>query len=399
VRFTEILQVDWYAWRLRRRRAGFLPRPARVFLDRRDAIRGRAGRLRGLRHIPPASTGVPPSTRSASRGSRRGRLGQRVLVRRRLLDLVTASGGVITRPAALAHVSDDVLERAVRSRALVRIFPNVYALAELAQDVRVLRAGALLHRPRTAISHTDALDDWGLLPMGPINPAAPINPAGPIAPVHVTGPGDEQATRWPSLRVHRRHGFVAAAPAVLVRAGLRVVKLEQAVVDSWPMLAKVDRRVPTIVALRERRTTGERLLATLDASPRAAGVAEMRHVFALVAAGCHSPLELWGHENVFSHPSMPPSRCQVPVRLASGLVYLDRLYDAEMVNVELDGAAYHGAPGQRERDLRRDAALAALGFVTVRFSHPRLFGDPDGARRQTLQILETRRRQLGVRSA
>lgn len=65
-----------------------------------------------------------------------------------------------------------------------------------------------------------------------------------------------------------------------------------------------------------------------------------------------------------------------------------------MVNVELDGAAYHGAPGQRERDLRRDTALAALGYLTVRFSHLRLHADPDGVIAELLAILAMRRAQL-----
>jgi very-short-patch-repair endonuclease len=64
--------------------------------------------------------------------------------------------------------------------------------------------------------------------------------------------------------------------------------------------------------------------------------------------------------------------------------------------VELDGAAYHGEPGQRERDIRRDAAVATFGIQTVRFSHPRIFGDPDGVRAEVLAILAVRRRQLGL---
>ena len=91
------------------------------------------------------------------------------------------------------------------------------------------------------------------------------------------------------------------------------------------------------------------------------------------------------------------ARCPSTSPLAG--IYLDRLYDGAMVNVELDGAAYHGEPGQRERDLRRDAALAALGFVTVRFSHLRLHADPDGVRAQLVEVLAVRRRQLGVSAA
>ncbi|HEX3866735.1 MAG TPA: DUF559 domain-containing protein [Gemmatimonadaceae bacterium] len=73
---------------------------------------------------------------------------------------------------------------------------------------------------------------------------------------------------------------------------------------------------------------------------------------------------------------------------------LDRSFEAELVAVELDGAAYHGAPGQRERDLRRDAALARLGWLTVRYSHPRLHGDAGGVIEELADILARRRKQL-----
>ena len=92
---------------------------------------------------------------------------------------------------------------------------------------------------------------------------------------------------------------------------------------------------------------------------------------------------------------MPASTCQVPVKLPFGTVYLDRYFDRERLAVELDGAAFHGSPGQRERDIRRDAALAALGIQVVRFSHQRLFNDPDGVRAELLRILSARRYQLG----
>lgn len=36
--------------------------------------------------------------------------------------------------------------------------------------------------------------------------------------------------------------------------------------------------------------------------------------------------------------------------------------------MEFDGAAYHAGRDDWQRDLRRDAALAALGWVVLRFS-------------------------------
>jgi len=302
---------------------------------------------------------------------------------REQLDLEVRRRGVITRADALRVVARHVLDDAVRCGAIVRVFPGVYALPEGADSLGVRRAAALAHRPRSAVSHTDGLDVWDL-------------PTVLGEAVHLTVPETDPSTRLDGIMLHRRRGFVAEAPSVVVRRGLRVVRLEQAVVESWSLLPDVDRRVPAIVAIRDRRTTGLRLLDVLALNPGVAGAAEQRQVFSLAAAGCHSPLEMWGHERVFTDKRLPVSRCQLPVTLPSGLVYLDRLYETEMVNVELDGAAYHGEPGQRERDLRRDAALAALGHLTVRFSHLRLHADPDGVIRQLLAILAMRRAQLGI---
>ena len=61
----------------------------------------------------------------------------------------------------------------------------------------------------------------------------------------------------------------------------------------------------------------------------------------------------------------------------------------------MDGAAFHVAAGQRERDMRRDAALGALGWLVLRFSSVLLREDPDRVRRELVRVPDTRRRQLG----
>lgn len=313
-------------------------------------------------------------------------------MRRTLVQAVAASGGVISREAALAIAPRHVVADAVSDGALVRMFPRVYAVPEDVERADVRRTGALLCIPDAALSHVDALAVWNL-------PSEPVASAGAGA-IHLTCPGRRSDVDIEGLRVHRRLSFRPDPPSIVVRRGLRVVRIEQAIVESWPMLRPLGRRAPAIVAVREGRTTGARLLATLEQQARTSGAAEMRQLFRLLQLGIRSELEAWGHARVFCDPRLPRSRAQVPVKLVSGrTVYLDRLFDEEMVNVELDGAAYHGAPGQRERDLRRDSALAALGFVTVRLTHPRLHADPSAAIEELLLTLATRRRQLGVRGA
>jgi very-short-patch-repair endonuclease len=54
---------------------------------------------------------------------------------------------------------------------------------------------------------------------------------------------------------------------------------------------------------------------------------------------------------------------------------LDLLVGDRLV-VECDSAEHHGSAGQRVRDLRRDAALAALGFIVVRFDYRQILFEP-----------------------
>jgi very-short-patch-repair endonuclease len=105
---------------------------------------------------------------------------------------------------------------------------------------------------------------------------------------------------------------------------------------------------------------------------------------------------VWGHLHVFGHPDLPNPRRQLQLKLGARTIYLDVAYEAEQMNVELDGAKYHFGPVNRERDMRRDAALAKLGWLTIRFSHDRLVTDTDQLRRELLAILAQRRRQLGI---
>ncbi|WP_329100415.1 endonuclease domain-containing protein [Micromonospora sp. NBC_01699] len=88
---------------------------------------------------------------------------------------------------------------------------------------------------------------------------------------------------------------------------------------------------------------------------------------------------------------MPRFQRQVRVRVANRTMYLDVYAEQERVAFELDGAAAHGDPRQREIDLRRDALLATLGILVVRFSHRRLVHDPTEVRREIVAILDRRR--------
>ena len=151
------------------------------------------------------------------------------------------------------------------------------------------------------------------------------------------------------------------------------------------------RRRSSIRAVNDRLSTAQRIGDALATAPRVGGRAGLRTLVERLAAGCRSPLEIWGHDHVFVGPGLPAFRRQARLRVGGRTYYLDMYAESERVDVELDGAATHGLAGQREIDLRRDALLATAGVLVVRFSHRRLVHEGDQVRREVIAVPAARR--------
>ncbi|MEU8159768.1 endonuclease domain-containing protein [Micromonospora parva] len=308
-----------------------------------------------------------------------------------LRELVERGAGLVTFGAAGQVVPSWTVRQACRNGELVRVLPEVFVAAHLVggrpgvpvlsrlDSALSLRAALAWAGGNGALSHLSALAVWGLHPQA----------VGDL--VHLSAPASSGLRSRPGVIVHRRRSLTIEPPQVVVRRGLRVTRLEQSLVDSWPTLPPADRRTPVIRAVNDRLTTPERLSAALERVPKLIDRAAFRHLLTRLADGCRSPLEIWGHEHVFTGSGMPAFHRQVPVRVGRRTVYLDMFAERERVNIELDGATIHGNPRQREIDLRRDALLAAIGILVVRFAHRRLVHEVDEVRRETLAILATRR--------
>jgi very-short-patch-repair endonuclease len=94
---------------------------------------------------------------------------------------------------------------------------------------------------------------------------------------------------------------------------------------------------------------------------------------------------------------MPRFIQQCRVRLPFATVHLDAAVPELKIAIELDGAAFHGSAQDRERDTRRDVALAALGWVVLRFSYRRLTTEPAACRREILRVCAAREAMLRSR--
>lgn len=120
------------------------------------------------------------------------------------------------------------------------------------------------------------------------------------------------------------------------------------------------------------------------------GRGELTRLLNLLARGCRSELEIWGYDRVFAGRDMPPVEREVPMRIGMRTIYLDVFARQAAVDFELDGARWHTSPRDRERDARRDAALATMNIMVVRFTHDRLMRSPDEVRAEVKAIVARR---------
>ncbi len=296
--------------------------------------------------------------------------------------LVRPRGAV--RSADLAEVtSSRSVGRWLAAGVLVRLHPGWVTVPELATDWRV-RALAAVGYSAGQLSHSTALTVHGLRP-----PDRTL--------LHVTVVPDRRVRSHAGLVVHRS---ARPARAILVQ-GLPTTLVERALVDAWGEACSSGRlpravddvRAALLEATRDRYANVALVQQEWAARPELPGRAELGRLLALVRRGCQSPLELYGVLHVFDRLTVPPPRHQVRV-VAGGRRYdLDAASEDVELAVELDGAAFHGSREQREKDLRRDAALAAAGWVVIRFSHQRLTTEPAACRAEIEAAWRARRRR------
>jgi hypothetical protein len=267
---------------------------------------------------------------------------------------------------------------------LVLVQPGVVALPESSNDWAV-RARAAILWSGGHLSHLSALHAVGLV-------------TAPEGPVHVTVPVHRNPRGGSDVIAHRSDRRL-----ITVRcATVDVVAPERSLVDAWAWAhtparnrlfaeeAPVVRRA-VIEGIRSRTVRCLALRRESDRRRLHGGRASLIALLELVAGGCESELEIWGATHVLPGPPRVPAPVQqLRLLLAGRWIRLDAAYPDALVAVELDGAAFHGSREARERDLRRDTALAALGWVVLRFSYARLMADPDGCRREIEAVVRAR---------
>lgn len=266
---------------------------------------------------------------------------------------------------------------------LVRLHPGWVTIPELAEDW-IVRAHAATGYAGGPLSHMSALAVHGVVD-------------NEVTRLDVTVTPDRRArtSRW--LRVHR-----SRIPCRVVEArGLPATTVARSLVDTWGeahrsrALRGFDgvAREALLRATRERRVAPADVLAELTVRPELPGRAALQELVGLAARGTHSALEVMAVQRVLDLTGLPPYEQQFRVLLQGGPVALDAAWPEVKLAVELDGAEFHRSPEARERDMRRDAALAALGWLVLRFSYRQITRDPAWCR---AQIVAAYRRRLSL---
>jgi hypothetical protein len=288
--------------------------------------------------------------------------------------------GTVATGTLIRSTSARSVARWIDTGRLVRLHPGWVTVPELADDWTV-RAHAATGYTGGALSHMSALAVHGI-----------VDHEVTRLDVLVRRDRRVRSSRW--LRIHRTD-----APFGIVAArGIRATPAPRSLVDTWGdahsrrAMRGFDgvARGAALRAVREKRVSVRELAMELSRRPELPGRGRLLQLLGLLAAGCQSELEIFAVLHVLAIPDLPRCRQQFRVDLAHGPVRLDAAWPEVKLAVELDGAAFHGSPDARERDLRRDAALAAQGWLVLRFSYRRLKREPAACRAEILAAYRQR---------
>lgn len=297
------------------------------------------------------------------------------------IEAVVGPDGWITWDALTTSVDRKTVASWVGGGRLRRIHPGVYALPSVAGEWHV-RLEAAVRTCDGVVSHRTALALWDLLP------------PEPHGPLHLTVGYRRSGRGTDSVVLHRTRELADQIRRV---EGLPVTSVERTIVDSWGRpcgLARRELRGAAIDAVRRRLCSPQGIAHQVERRPCLPGRAALIGLVDLLAQGCQSELEIWGCLNVLRGPGMPTFTLQRRIEVAGERFVLDAACDDVLLAVEMDGASFHGSRQQRERDVRRDALLASVGWQTLRFGFRRLTSYPDACRRDIRSAYHARRRLL-----
>lgn len=296
--------------------------------------------------------------------------------RTRLHACVTDQVRAFTWTELAEIASESAVRRLTASGGLIRVLPGVYAAPLHAESFHVRAHAALIWAGAdAAISGLGALFLWGIL--------------------------DEPPDR---IEIMVRHGWHKRAPGWLKArratfpvdvqslSGLVVVSAADAVIQGYSAVTSGQRAEVVYSAARRRLTTADALIAAMARTPRVRARKSLEQRVVGLLLGVESYLEERGHRDVFNTAEFAHLIWQHEV-VIEGYRYRLDLYDpTTRTAIELDGGEHHGSTPDRQRDVNRDARLATIGILTLRFTYWDIVERPEWCREVVRDTLAARRR-------
>jgi hypothetical protein len=272
--------------------------------------------------------------------------------------LAGRQSGNISRAQLLeVGLSEGAIDARLRSGALTRRYPGVYALAPARQDPQALIAAAVLAGgPDAVASHASAAWLWGFVPRYEPPPEITLT-QGDRRPRHIL------THRCLSLQprdVTRQRGVPTTSPA-------------RTILDLAPRLTTKQRTRLVNDALLSHHLRQAALRDVLDRSPYHPGTKLLRpFTDSNPTNPTRSPFEDDFLAFIAKYTLPTP---QINVYVSGREV--DAYFPDHNVIVECDGREYHKNQDAFEDDRERDTENLKHGLITVRLTKKRLINHPD----------------------
>jgi Transcriptional regulator, AbiEi antitoxin/Protein of unknown function (DUF559) len=270
--------------------------------------------------------------------------------------------------------SKTAIRRRVESGRLHRVHLGVYAVGHRALSPDgVRRAAVLACGPAAVLSHRAAAAVWKLLDNDMLR--------------EVTTPGRRVG---PCDVVLHRTRRLEAEDVTAVR-GIPITTVPRTIVD----VAEVVRMRALQRAVHEAEVLD--LLdvrATEDALYRVPGRRARRRVLGALGVKAPDPTNsdfTAAFLRLCERFRLPRPSTGVYLDTGEWLAEIDCLFPREKVIAELDGERIHLTRQRFHSDRRRDAALAARGWLTLRFTWERVTKDAERVAHEVRRVLESRR--------
>lgn len=292
---------------------------------------------------------------------------------------------------------------AYASEAWVEHRPSLEARYSRRAVDLLIRHGVLTHMGRGWIAptmHAPSLDVIARAALACTGQAGIVTGA---AALFLRGAAYEAPTRV-LVTVTRHHHVLALPPgARLYRSdhvpdfdtvdGLRLARAPWSLAHAMREVPRERRRGLALSLLSGGAIRVADAAEVLDSHPQMEGAVQLRAALGAFAQGAQSPIEDTAHRRILTG-RLARMRRQVDMVVGGRRVRLDAYDDASRVAVEFDGALHHAHPEQWRRDRERDALLAAVGILTVRFAGHDVQSRPRWCREVLERVVRGRESQV-----